>query len=85
MTDIETENNVYWAKVTQSAYSNYSIGLTLSDDGNNGIKHFLNTVTIIESFNIEFNIYQRLIKIILIFPLMIMEVLVHDHCYPSLT
>ena len=36
-----------WAKVTQSAYSNYSIGLTLSDDGNNGINHFLNTVTIV--------------------------------------
>ena len=33
----------------------------------------------------KFNIYQRLLKIILIFPLMIMEVLVHDHCYPSLT
>ena len=85
MTDIETENNVYCARVTQSAYSNYTRIDPLSDDGNNGIKHILNTVTIIESFNIEFNIYQRLIKIILIFPLMIMEVLVHDHCYPSLT
>ena len=47
LTDIETENNVYCAKVTQSGYSNYSIGLTFSDDGNSGIKHFLNTVTIV--------------------------------------
>ena len=83
MTDIETENNVYCDRVTQSAYSNYTIGLTLSLKMET--MEFLNTVTIIESFNIEFNIYQRLIKIILIFPLMIMEVLVHDHCYPSLT
>ena len=55
LTDIETDNNVVVPESPiqltdhQLQELHRKIG-PLSDDGNNGIDHFLNTVTIIEGF-----------------------------------